>query len=140
MSKLFIKKLTENAKIDPPAKNGDAGYDMYSIEDKILEPNIPVKIKTGIAMHIPDNNVGLIWDRSSMGSKGIKTLGGVVDSSYRGEIMVCMINLTRENYEIKSGDKIAQMIFQEYKMFEIEEINDLQESERGENGFGSTGK
>ena len=75
-----------------------------------------------------------------MGSKGIKSLGGVLDSSYRGEIMICLINLNKEDYEVKVGDKIAQILFQEYKRFEVEEVNDLEKSDRGEGGFGSTGR
>ncbi|MEI6352776.1 MAG: dUTP diphosphatase [Candidatus Nomurabacteria bacterium] len=140
--KLIIKKIDKLAKgLLNHATTGDAGLDICSNEDVVLIQNIPTKIGTGVAVELPIDKVGLIWDKSSIGSKGIKTLGGVIDSGYRGEIFVTLINLTSENIKIDKGQKIANFIIQDYtnveELIETEEISD---SERGAGGFGSTGK
>lgn len=161
--KLLVKKLNENAITPTKAHESDAGYDLYSPVDVVLEPGKPTKIPTGIALKLSDklfhnheryvcgdcyedtpiicpNTVGLICDRSSMGSKGIKVMGGVCDSSYRGDVTVCLTNLTNQPYEIKSGDKIAQILFLPVLNPMIQEIDNLEETERGSKGFGSSGR
>ena len=138
---LKIKKLTEHSIVPKFAHEGDAGMDLYSSEDMEIKPGERVQIPTGIAMHIPDNCVGLIWDKSGLSHKfGLKTLGGVIDSGYRGEIKIGIINLSNEYYKIEKGHKVAQIIIQEIVRPTIEEVEDLEDSSRGENGFGSTGK
>ena len=97
-------------------------------------------VRTGIAMEIPEGFVGLIWDKSSIGSKGIKTLGGVIDAGYRGEIQVMVTNLGDTAYTFEHGHKVAQMIIQKVEFPEIVEVSELSESLRGEGAFGSTGK
>ncbi len=99
-----------------------------------------MSIPIGIAMEIPDGYVGLIWDKSSVGSKGIKTLGGVVDAGYRGEVNVVVHNLNNVPYIFSHGNKVAQMLIQKVELPEIEEVGTLNDSSRGEGGFGSTGK
>ncbi|MCK5026890.1 MAG: dUTP diphosphatase, partial [Candidatus Pacebacteria bacterium] len=95
----------------------------------------------GIAMEIPEGYVGLIWDKSGLAIKqGLKVLGGVIDSGYRGEVMVGMINLTNKTYTIAEGHKVAQMIIQKTEMVEIEEVEELSDAQRGDKGFGSSGK
>jgi dUTP pyrophosphatase len=122
------------------AHTNDAGMDLFSIEDKILESGERFVCGTGIALAISEGYVGLIWDKSGVAAKGgIKTMGGVVDSSYRGEVGVVLKNLSKEKYEIKKGEKIAQMLIQKVENPEIEEVSDLENTERGEGGFGSTG-
>lgn len=138
--KLEIKKVNSEAKIPQYALKSDAGLDLYSAEDIVLNSGERVVCKTGIAMKIPVGFVGLIWDKSGIASKGgVKTMGGVIDCNYRGEIGVILINLSGEKYEIKKGEKIAQILIQKVENFEIEEVNELDETERGEGGFGSTG-
>ena len=138
---LKIKKLIEDAIIPKYATKDDAGMDLFSIENVELEPMQRAQIGTGIAMEIPEGHVGLIWDKSGLSHRfGIKTLGGVVDSGYRGEIKIGVINLGREKYIFEKGHKVAQMIIQKKETPEIVEATELNNSERGEGGFGSTGK
>jgi dUTP pyrophosphatase len=139
---LKIKKLNLNAKIPTYAHPGDAGLDLFALEETTIAVGDRALIKTGIAMEIPDGYVGLIWDKSGLASKnGLKTMAGVVDSGYRGEVMVCLVNLSEQRYVFAAGDKIAQMIIQKKEFFEVEEAAELdQNTSRGEDGFGSTGK
>ncbi len=138
---LKIKRLTEDAKIPNCAHPGDAGLDLYATEDVTLVPNERKAVPTGIAMEIPDGYAGLMWDKSGLSIKhGLKTLGGVIDSGYRGEVLVGIINLSGEEYTIRKGEKIAQMIIQKKETIEVEEASELSETARGEGGFGSTGK
>jgi dUTP pyrophosphatase len=98
-------------------------------------------VPTGIAMEIPEGYVGLIWDKSGLSIKnGIKTLGGVIDSTYRGEVLVGMINLSDADYTFLKGHKVAQMVIQKKEFVDFEEVSELSDTVRGEGGFGSTGK
>jgi dUTP pyrophosphatase len=95
----------------------------------------------GLAFAIPKGYVGLIWDRSSLPYRAaMKTMGGVVDAGYRGEVKVIMINLGREPYRIEAGQKIAQLLVQKVELPEICESEELDATLRGEHGFGSTGR
>jgi dUTP pyrophosphatase len=117
------------------------GY-KYDIRNKELAAIsiLAEKIPTGIALEIPTGYCGVIHDRSSMGSLLLKTLGGVIDSEYRGDVKVCMMNLSFFDYHIKAGDKIAQILFHKVEFNTIEESEELTSSDRGEKGFGSSGK
>jgi dUTP pyrophosphatase len=139
--KLKIKKLHKDAIIPQYAHFDDAGFDLFAIEDTTIKKNERIVVKTGIAMEIPTDYVGLIWDKSGVSVKaGIKTIAGVVDSTYRGEILVAVINLSDSDYKFEKGHKVAQMIIQKKETVEFEEVNELTETKRGEGGFGSTGK
>lgn len=132
--------LTGEARLLPHAHATDAGLDLTSIEAIELHPGVPTKIKTGIAMGIPEGYVGLIWDKSSVGSLGVKTLGGVIDAGYRGEVIVVLINLTKETIRWDAGKKVAQMIIQPYMPVVPVKVESFAESTtRGADGFGSTG-
>jgi len=136
-----IKKLSSDAVLPSYAHEDDAGMDLFSVEDVLIAKGQRVQISTGIAVEIPAGHVGLIWDKSGLSHKyGLKTLGGVIDASYRGEIKVGMINLGDEDYKIEKGHKVAQMIIQEKIAMEIMEVSELVDGLRGESGFGSTGK
>lgn len=138
---LKIKKLHIDAKLPTYATLDDAGMDLYALEDTNINPMERVLVKTGIAMEIPEGHVGLIWDKSGVVFKlGQKTIGGVVDAGYRGEILVAMVNLTDKLYTFKKGDKVAQMIIQPKVTANIIESEELNDSERGEGGFGSSDK
>lgn len=139
--KLKIKKLHNEAVVPKYAHFDDAGFDLFAVEDTVVKVGERVAVKTGIAMEIPTGFVGLIWDKSGLALKhGLKTMAGVVDSTYRGEVMVAVINLSQENYKIEKSHKVAQMIIQKKETVEFEEVSELEETKRGGGGFGSTGK
>ena len=135
-----IKKLHPEATMPKYLRPGDAAMDLYSCENKIIQPNQRELISTGIAMAIPREHVGLIWDRSGMAANhGIKSMGGVIDSNYRGEIKVILHNLTNQAFTIEKGMRIAQMLIQEVTQNQIIEVEELDDTVRGEKAFGSTG-
>ena len=134
-----IKKLCPNAKTPQYACKDDAGMDFYANENTIIAPNQRKLISTGISMAIPKGYVGLIWDKSGIASKfGLKTMAGVIDAGYRGEIKIVLHNLSTQDYEIKTGEKIAQMLIQPIEQKELKLVSELDESDRGNGGFGST--
>lgn len=135
-----IKKLNPEAKIPSYAHPGDAGMDLFSCEeDFILMPEEKKLIGTGISIELPVGYVSLIWDKSGVANNGIKTMGGVIEHTYRGEYKVILINLSDKDYEIKKGQKIAQLLIQKIETAEIEETENLGDSIRGKNAFGSSG-
>jgi dUTP pyrophosphatase len=137
-----IKKIWEDAIIPTYAKKGDAGADLYSHEDVIIEPKSWSLVHTGIAIAMPSGWVGLVHPRSGLAfSKGVTVLNapGTVDSGYRGEIKVNLINHSSVPAIISKGDRIAQIVFQQYEQADFLEVDELDPSERGANGHGSTG-
>lgn len=141
MATIKVKRLHPDAKLPSYAHPGDAGFDLFAPEAVTLGPGERKGIPSGLAIELPGNCVGLIWDKSGLSIKsGLKVLGGVLDSGYRGEIIVGMINLGAEPYTFQKGHKLAQMLIQEVVRADIEEIAELTETERGAGGLGSTGK
>ncbi|MSR73385.1 dUTP diphosphatase, partial [Candidatus Parcubacteria bacterium] len=131
MLTLKIKKLKPDAKLPSYGHPGDAGLDIFCSEAVTFSPGEKTAVPTGIAMEIPDGYVGLIWDKSGLAVKnGLKLLGGVIDSGYRGEILVGMINLSAEVYNFEKGHKVAQMLIQKKETVEIEEATELAETPR----------
>lgn len=131
----------------------DAGLDLYSIEDIFIRQGTTAIVKTGIAINVPANYAGVIWDRSSLASKGLRTGAGVIDYGYSGEIGIVLHNLTntqdsehkefpnlRRGYQIKKGDKIAQLLLQAVEVPILIEVATLWQSDRADKGFGSSGK
>lgn len=137
-----IKLLVEGAKTPFRANKTDAGADLCSAEDAIITPLERKAIGTGISIEIPEGYYGRIAPRSGLAYKnGIDVLAGVVDSSYRGEIKVILFNTDKENnFEIKKGERIAQLIIEDHFNFEFDVVEELTYTERGFGGFGSTGK
>ena len=135
-----IQKLSGDATLPTKGNAADAGIDIYTNETYTLQPGERHMFTTGIACSFPEGYVGLLWDRSGLGSKGIHRFAGVIDSGYRGEWKVILCNLTPEPFEIKAGDKIIQCIVQKFEPTEISEVESLEESARGEKGFGSSGR
>ena len=136
-----FKKLSSDLPDPVYAKHADAGFDLYARERTVLAPGVQTAVPSGIALAIPEGYVGLIWDKSGLSIKyGLKTLGGVVDAGYRGEVMIGMINLSQHEYIFEKGDKVAQMLIQKVEQAVFEEARELGETERGETGFGSSGK
>ena len=138
--KLKIKKLHNDAIIPHYVHDGDAGLDLYSVEEVLIFPNERKIIPTGISMEFPQDYVALIWDKSGLaGNYGLKVMGGVIDCNYRGEYKVILFNTSNKEYLVKKGEKIAQLLIQPVILAEIEETSNLSDSIRGEGGFGSTG-
>ncbi len=134
------KKLQPEAKLPRYGHKGDAGLDLFSAIDFVLKKGCVEAVATGIKVAIPDGYVGLIWDKSGVSLKGVHRLAGVIDSGYRGEVKVVMINLSEKPFAIERGMKIAQMLVQPVTMVHVTEAEDLDDTSRGEDGFGSTGK
>ncbi|MFA5130927.1 MAG: dUTP diphosphatase [Patescibacteria group bacterium] len=137
---LRIEKLSPQAKLPIKAHLGDAGYDLYANDYYSIPPYGQALASTGIRMAIPEGYVGLIWDKSGVAFSGIKTMGGVIDSSYRGEIKVIIKNLSEELFNIVPGQKIAQILIQAISDLRISEEAIDDETMRATGGFGSTGK
>jgi dUTP diphosphatase len=163
---LKVKLLHPEAQAPTVAYAGsDLGFDLYSIEDTLLEPGIPVKVRTGIAMEGPPGWGFILGDRSSMAAKGITYAGGRIDAGYRGEILVCLVNVNQPSYSLRmvrdangcvtevslersdvsvtihKGDKIAQISpFQAHTHLELTVVEELSASGRGSKGFGSSGR
>jgi dUTP pyrophosphatase len=163
---LKVKLLHPEARIPSVAHAGsDLGFDLYSIEDIVLEPGIPAKVRTGIAVEGPAGWGFVLGDRSSMASKGVTYAGGRIDAGYRGEILVCLINVNQPSYSLRTarnedgsvadvlldrsdvsvrihkGDKIAQMSpFESRTQLEVAAVEELSASDRGAKGFGSSGR
>ena len=137
---IHVAKKQPNAKIPTKAHKSDAGWDLYSCEPKTILPNERVTINTGISLAIPNSFAGLIWPRSGLAVKqGVVILAGVIDSGYRGEVKVCLLNTGQDTIIIDSGDRIAQILFQEVPKFRLVSATDLNETERNSDGFGSSG-
>ena len=125
------------------AKPGDAGADLKSTEDLVVPAGGRQLVKTGIKIAMPDGYVGLVHPRSGLAAKhGITVLNtpGTVDAGYRGEIMVTLLNTSNEPFEVRRGDRIAQLLFQRVDRADFIAVTELPESARGDGGFGSSGK
>lgn len=137
-------KLLDKTVEPPHAQNrGDAGYDLRAADDYKIEPGQRVLVSTGIALAIPEGYAGFVQPRSGLAIKnGITALNspGLIDSGYRDEIKVILINHDpMETFVINKGDRIAQLVIQRYESIDWEIVDDLESSERGTGGFGSTG-
>lgn len=137
--KLFIERLSSTAKLPSRAYAGDAGFDLYSDDFYSLLPDEQCIIKTGIKIVIPKNFVALIWDKGGIAKQGIHTLAGVIDSGFRGEVTVNLINLSHDIYHIAPGQKVAQMLIQKVELPEIIESKIDDKTERNDSCFGSSG-
>jgi len=138
--KIKAKKLHPEAIIPNYAHPGDAGLDLYSVDNLVLKAGERALVPTGLALELPEGHVALIWDKSGVAAKsGIKTMGGVIEHTYRGEYKVVMFNTSKQDFEIKKGQKIAQLLIQPIMTAEVEEVKELSETSRGAGGFGSTG-
>jgi len=140
--KMKIKKLTETAIVPKYAHLSDAGADLYADESLVLAPGERALVGTGIALEIPLGYVGLVHPRSGLAHKhGISIVNapGTIDSGYRGEVKVNLINLGRKLFIVASGDRIAQLLIQAVEYVGFIEVDELSNADRGENGHGSTG-
>jgi len=139
--KVKIKKLNPDAILPNYAHPGDAGLDLYSLEDYELKPGERKVFDLGFALEFPSEFVAIVKDRGSLPRNGgLHTMGGVFDSGYRGEYNVILINLSDQPYQIKKGNKIAQLIILPFVVAELEETEELSDSSRGQGRFGSSGR
>ena len=139
---LAIKKLHPNAILPTYGSACAAGADLYACLEEAVSilPGQTVKIPTGLAMEIPEGYVGLIKSKSGLNVKHGLTAEGVIDAHYTGSIRVKIYNHTSQSYRFKAGDKIAQLVIVPCLLPTLELVNSLEETDRGENGFGSTGR
>ena len=137
-----VVRLTDTAVLPTYAHVGDAGMDLYADEDIMLGNETWNLVSTGVAMSIPEGYVGLIHPRSGLAAKhGITVLNapGTIDAGYRGQIKVILLNGTDRDFVVRRGDRIAQLVVQEFVHGDIVEVSSLDDTERSTNGFGSTG-
>lgn len=140
--KLLIEKINEKAIMPHYAHQGDAGLDLFSVEKAVINPMERKLIHTGIKIQLPKDTEAQIRPRSGLALKhGITLLNtpGTIDEGYRGEIGIIVINLSNEAFVVEEGMKIAQMVIKPIIKVQVEQVNELTESDRGEGGFGSTG-
>jgi dUTP pyrophosphatase len=137
---LKVRRIQKQAKLPRYSHKGDAGLDVFSALDCVLKAGDVRAVPTGIQMAIPKGFVGLIWDKSGLTLEGVHRLAGVVDSGYRGEVKVVMANLQNKPFVIEKGMKIAQVLIQPVEEVEVLETEKLEETPRGQKGFGSSGK
>jgi dUTP pyrophosphatase len=139
MSSFQVKLNYEDAQ--PPTRGSDeaAGYDLYSYESETIVSNQIKLIDTGISIRVPEGTYGRIAPRSSVSKKGILINAGVIDRDYRGPVKVMVHNLSNNHYVINKNDRIAQLILEKIKTPPVELVEELDDTERGAGGFGSTG-
>ncbi|MBV8710629.1 MAG: dUTP diphosphatase, partial [Solirubrobacterales bacterium] len=138
-----MRRLDARARLPTRAYPGDAGLDLYALEDGALGPGERASIRTGIAVEIPDGLAGLVLPRSGLAAKyGIALVNapGLIDAGYRGEVRVLLLNTDRSGtFPISAGDRIAQLVLVKVQTPAVVEVGDLALSERGAGGFGSSG-
>lgn len=137
-----VKRLREGAIIPAYQTSEAAGFDLCSIENKVVKASERAVVKTGLAFALPKGYELQVRPRSGLALKnGITLLNtpGTIDSDYRGEIMIILINTSKEDFTVKAGDRIAQGVIKEILQADFSETDELDETDRGEKGFGSTG-
>jgi dUTP pyrophosphatase len=137
---LLVQRLHHTAIVPKRASSQDAGYDLHTIENRVLAPGERAVLRTGIAVRVPDGTYGRIAPRSGLAVRyGIDTLAGVVDQGYTGEIQVVLINHGDAPFTITTHDRIAQLILERIATPETKEVETLPKTHRGSAGFGSSG-
>src|SRR3989344_3793772 len=137
---LKVKKVDPSAKLPTHGHPGDAGVDLYALENVVFAPGKQERVRTGIAVEIPEGHVGLIWDKSSISfNLGLTLMGGVIDSRFRGEIVASLLNTSGKEVMLEKGQKFAQMIVQRFEHMDIQEVGEISKTVRGEGREGSTG-
>ena len=140
MTSLFVKKLDESAVVPTRGSKFSAGYDLSSVEDVVIPSLGRVAVSTGLAIKVPVGTYGRIAPRSGLAFKhGIDVLAGVVDADYRLEVKVILYNTSGDDYTIRKGDRVAQLIIEKIEMLDVEVVDELGETSR-KDGFGSTGR
>tara|TARA_R110000824_G_scaffold6161_3_gene28293 strand:- start:241 stop:684 length:444 start_codon:yes stop_codon:yes gene_type:complete len=146
--KLKVRKLHPEAKLPEKNNESDSGFDLFILKDEdfsgevfVLDAGKRKIFSTGVALELPAGYGMLIKDRSSVAVKhGVHALAGVIDNGYRGEVKICLTNLSDKSHVFSKGQKVAQGVLHYVPACEVEEIEELSETERGDKGFGSSGK
>jgi dUTP pyrophosphatase len=140
---LRVRRLDERARLPTRAHPGDAGLDLYALEDAVLAPGERRSLRTGVAVEVPDGQAGLVLPRSGLAARhGITLVNapGLIDSGYRGELLVVALNTDSEqSYNSTAGDRIAQLVLVDVRVADVLEVQELSGSARGDRGLGSTG-
>ena len=141
-NKLYVQLVHPSAVIPTRGTPGSAGYDLTCVDDNIsIEPFSTVLVQTGLKIMIPTGYYGRIAPRSGVSvKKRLLVNAGVIDEDYRGEVKIVLVNPTRNIVTIEKGEKIAQLIIEKISTPEVVKVDNLEDTVRGENGFGSTGK
>jgi dUTP pyrophosphatase len=138
-----LRRLDPDLPVPSYAHPGDAGADLHAARDVTLEPGERALVPTGVALALPEGWVGLVHPRSGLAAKhGISIVNapGTVDSGYRGEILVNLVNLDRrETFQVRRGDRIAQLVVQRVAVATFVEVDSLEDSQRGDTGHGASG-
>lgn len=134
-----VKKLDPNAKLPLRAHATDSGADLFALTRTVLPPRAVTHVHTGVCVELPEQTSGVIWGKSSVESKGIKAMAGLVDAPYRGELIVCMYNLNETEFVFEAGQKVAQLVVLPTLYPTFEQAEELSDTARGSGGFGSTG-
>ena len=141
---LRIARLDGRARLPTRAHDGDAGLDLYALEDAVLAPGERASVPTGIAVEIPPGQAGLVLPRSGLAARhGISVVNapGLIDAGYRGEVRVLLLNTDRaDTFTLQAGDRIAQLVIVAISTEDPVEVTELSDSVRGDGGFGSTGR
>jgi len=136
---LKVKRIHPEAKLPVYGHPGDAGLDLFAVADFDLAPGDVFAAPTGIQIAVPSGHVGLVWDKSGISLKGVHRLAGVIDAGYRGEVQVVLVNLGPDLFPVRKGMKIAQLLVQPLAAVSVVEADSLDDTSRGQGGFGSTG-
>ncbi|MBU2561501.1 MAG: dUTP diphosphatase [Nanoarchaeota archaeon] len=140
MVQVRIHRLDKSVELPRYAKKGDAAFDLRSAEDKIVKAGHKELVKTGLRIAVPEGYCGLIWDRSGLAAKhAIHCLAGVLDAGYRGEIIVVLHNLGKEDFMIEKHMRMAQMLIQPVESASLVEVEELEDTDRSVGGLGHTG-
>jgi dUTP pyrophosphatase len=141
--RLAVKRVDERARLPTRAHPDDAGLDLYALDSTALAPGARAEIRTGIALEIPEGHAGLVVPRSGLAARhGIALVNapGLIDSGYRGELRVLLLNTDRDAaYRVSAGDRVAQLVLVALAPAAVTEVSELAASTRGTAGFGSTG-
>ena len=141
--KVKTKKMVKDAKMPSYAHQGDAGMDLFAAEETVIKPMERKLVSTGLQIAVPRGFEAQVRPKSGLAiDHGLTVLNtpGTIDSCYRGEIKVILLNLSNKEYKVEKGSKIAQMVFNKIEEAELEEAKELEETARNQGGFGSTGK
>ena len=134
-------KLLDGAVLPTRSHDTDAGLDLYARNDAVILPWTGESFDTGVCIELPPGTFGKIESRSGLNVKhGIVSCGGIIDQGYTGSIVVKLYNLSGRHYHIKAGDRIAQLIIQKYVPVDLEEVDELTDTDRGSKGIGSSGR
>jgi dUTP pyrophosphatase len=138
---IHVELVSEDATMPTRATDGSAGLDMYACQSAVIEAGKRTLVDTGVSIAIPHGYVGLIWPRSGLAlKKGLDVGAGVIDSDYRNVIGVLLFNHTDDPYRVEPGDRIAQILIQPAVMVQPVQVSSLDHTDRGQAGYGSTGR